>query len=266
MGRKWESIICYEDRAGQFHTSRWRLSGIRTKRSGQNTDGGVLWLKMSRADGTVTAELFKDADCQSGDKIAGGSADVSGLDGSPANAVEVALTQADSSGIDGSFRLHAWQADGTAPVQVALCTDEDLYALWDGIESLSGFDATAGCADFIRLAGEDVLAAVAVMFRRQLGGHGAVEAFFIADAPRILPDLRRIANPAQLRAACAHRALQIAVGRGHKLGDRSMYSNLRDYHQKEYERALAGLVLAVRGPAGGTSRAGLAGAVRQQRV
>ncbi len=266
MARKWESIICYEDRSGGFHTSRWRLAGIRTKEGSENTDGGVLWLEMSRAGDTVTADLYKDPARDASDKVATGSADVSGVAGTGAAAAELELSEANSSGMSGSFWIHQYHADGVCPVQVALCVDEDLDALWDGIESLGGYDSTLGCAEFIRLAGEDLLAKVSAMFRDQLGGHGAAEAFFIADASRSYPDLRRIANPAQLRIACAHRALAIAVGRSHKMGGDTMYSRLRDYHQAEYERAMASLVLAIRPGDGDAAARGAAGTIRQSRI
>jgi hypothetical protein len=266
MGRKWESVICYEDRGGQFQTSRWRLSGISTLEDGENTDGGLLWLEMSRDGDTVTANLYKDAACGPGDEVAAGTADASGMDGTGDNAALVELSEANSSGIAGSFRLHRWESGGVCPVQVALCVDEDLHALWDGIESLPGHDPTRGCAEFIRLAGEDLLAKVAAILRDRLGGHGAAEAWFIQDASRSVPDLRRIANPGQLRAACAHRALEIAIGRSHKAGCETMYSHLRDYHHQEYERAVGGLLLAVRTGAGGASEAGSAATIRQSRA
>lgn len=266
MARKWESVICYENRSAAFHTSRWRLLGVKTKEAGENTDSGVLWLDMSLAGDTVTADLYKDAARGGADKVAGGSADIAGVDGTAGQAVEVPLVEANSSGLSGSFWIHQFQAADVCPVQAALCVDEDLDALWDGVESLGGYDATSGCAEFIRLAGEDVLARVAVMFRAQLGGHGAAEAWFITEATRNLPDLRRIANPAQLRIACAHRALEIAIGRSHKTGGETMYSRLRDYHRAEYERAMASLVLAVRPGSGDAASSGAAGLIRQSRV
>ena len=143
------------------------------------------------------------------------------------------------------LRRMAEEANDVCPVQVALCADEDLDALWDGIESLVGYDSTVGCAQFIRLASEDIRNQVATIFRDQLGGRGAAEAWFIRDGSRAVPDLRRIANPAQLRSACAHRALAIAIGRSHKMGGDTMYSRLRDYHESECKRAMASLVLTI---------------------
>jgi len=265
MSRKWESIICYENRGEAFTTSRWRLSGLRTKAGAENTDGGVLWLQTARDGDAVTASLYKDAARTMAAEVASGTADVSGTDGSPESAVELTLAAVNNSGLSGSLMLHQHLADDVCPVQAALCVDSDLDTLWDGIEALSGYDATAGCGEFIRLAGEDVLAKVSAIFRDRLGGQAA-GAWFLADAGRDLPDLRRIANPAQLRLACAHRALEIALGRSHRTGGESMYSRLRDYHRAEFDRAMASLVLAFRPAGGGPTQAAASGAVRQQRV
>jgi len=266
MPRKWESIICYENRGEAFITSRWRLSGVSTKAGAENTDGGVLWLEIARDGDAVTAGLYKDAARTEDDKVAeAADVDVSGMDGSPASAVELILEPVNDSGLSGSLMLHRHLADDVCPVQAALCVDSDMDTLWDGIEALPGYDATAGCAEFIRLAGEDVLAKVSAMFRDRLGGQSA-GAWFLADDSRDLPDLRRIANPAQLRLACAHRALEIALGRSHRTGAESMYSRLRDYHRAEFDRAMASLVLAFRPGSGGATQAAASGAVRQQRV
>ncbi len=265
MPRKWESIISYENRSEAFTTSRWRLSGLRTRTGAENTDGGVLWLETARDGDTVTASLYKDAGRGAADKVAEGAADVSAADGSATSAVEVVLAAVNDSGLSGSLMLHQHLADDVCPVQAALCVDADLDTLWDGIEALPGYDATAGCSEFIRLAGEDVLAKVSAMFRDRFGGRAA-QAWFLADADRDLPDLRRIANPAQLRLACAHRALEIALGRSHRTGGESMYSRLRDYHRAEFDRAMASLVLAFRPPGGGPAQAAASGSVRPQRV
>ena len=244
MARKWEGIISYEDRGDHLTTSRWRLSGISTKEGSENTDSGVLWLKTARSGDTVTCDLYKDDGCASGNKVATGSADVSGCDNTGENAVEVTLAEANSSGITGSFWIHDYQEDSTCPVQVALCVDEDLDALWDGIEALPGYDSTNGMAEFIRVAGEDVLGKVMAIFRDQLDSYGTQEAWFITDADRTYPDVRRVANPGQLRLACAHHSLEIALGRSHQMGSETMYSALRDHHAEEYRRAMDSLQLA----------------------
>ena len=46
MARKWESIITYEDRAN-YHTSRWRLTGIATKEGAENTEETIHAGQMS---------------------------------------------------------------------------------------------------------------------------------------------------------------------------------------------------------------------------
>lgn len=264
MPRMWESIICYENRQEAFTTSRWRLAGLRTKAGGENTDGGLLWLELVRDGDTVTAGLYKDRGLALADKVAEGAADVSGLDAG-GDAVEMTFAEANSSGLSGTMTLHEHLADDVCPVQAALCVDADLDTLWDGIEALPGYDSVAGCGEFIRLACEDVLARVSSVFRDRLGGR-ADQAWFLADGARELPNLRRIANPAQLRAACAHRALEIALGRSHRTGGESMYSRLRDYHRGEFDRAMASLVLSVTSGAGGSAQAATGGAVRQERI
>lgn len=249
MARKWETIISYEDRS-VYHTSRWRLEGIRTKESSENTDSGVLWLDMSKSGDTVTADIYKDDGLGSADKVATGTADVSGVDGTGANAVELVLTEANASGLSGSFWIHAYASDGSSPVQVALCVDEDLDALWDGVEGLNGYDATVGAAESIRVAGEDVIGRVTRMFQDQLGGHGSAEAWFITDATRSNPDLRMIANPGQLRLACAYRALEIAIGRDHMRAEQTTYSALRDHFREQFEVAMGSLTLALKAGSG----------------
>jgi len=246
MARKWENIICYEDRGLHIFTSRWLLSGIKTKESAENTDSGVLWLKTVRVGNTVTAELYKDDGLGISDKVASGTANVADCDGTGANAVECALSQANTSGLSGSFWIHDYYGDGTCPLQIALCSDEDLDSLCDAIEALPGYDSTYGCAEFIRVAGDDLIGRVTAMYQEHIGGHGAPEAWFITDASRSYPDLRMIANPGQLRLACAHRAIAISVGRSHQMAQDTMYSSLRDYHNAEYEKALASLALALK--------------------
>jgi len=253
MSRRWQAIICYEDRA-YFHTSRWRLDGIATRESAENTDSGTLWLEVSTSGDTLTVNLYKDDGLASENKVATGSADISGIDGTGESAAEVTLAASESSGMSGSVWIHRYdyETDPTAgiPVQVALCTDEDMGGLWQNISDLPTYDSTNGCAEFIRIAGEDILGKVAAMFRSELGGYGAAEAWFITDATRSYPDLRRLANPAQLRLACAHHALEIMMGSSHEMASSTMYSVQRDYHKEEYERAMSALFLAFKAGGG----------------
>ncbi len=242
--RRWESILCYENRS-DLHTSRWRLSGLSTRRTAPNTDNGVLWLKTTVIDGSLTAELYKHPACAAGDKVASGAADISGVDGTAAGAVEVELAGANDSGLSGAFWIHRCAADSIAPLQAALCTDEDLAALWEGIDDLPGYNAAEGMAEFIRIAGDDVLGRVSRMFSEHFGGRGAPEAWFITDASRTVPDLRRIANPSQLRLACAYRALEIALGRHHQRAADTMYSRQRDLFAAEFARIMESLTLTL---------------------
>ena len=276
MARPWESIISYEDRGYQVTTSRWRLAGVKTKEGAQNTLDGVLWLKVTTSGSDSTLGLYKAAACASGDQVAAPAAavDLSGCDNDIDNAVQVTFAASNSSGLTGALWVHEYvgDADDTAdhrfiPIQVALATDEDLDALWDGVEDLPGFDATYGCAEFIRIAQEDVLAAVMQRYKDEMGGHGSGEGWFIQDADRAYPDLRRIANPGQLRLACAHRAIAIAVGRSHQRADATMYSELRDDHNERFAEALVALVVAFKAGSSPNAEASAnASVIRQARV
>lgn len=267
MARKWDSIICYEDRSDHLRTTDWRLSGIKTKEGAQNTGDGLLWLKTTKSGDVVTAELYKDSGLASANKVASGTANVAACDGTGENAATVTFAEAESSGLTGTVRILKYEGDDDCGVQVALCVDEDMDALWDGIEALTGYDSTYGCAESIRVAGGDVMAYVSKKFRDELGGVPAASAWFIGDGKHSYPDLRRIANPAQLRQACAYRALVICIGRSHMTGEESMYSKLRDEFDEQYGRALHSLVLALKGgSADDASDSKSASAVRQVRV
>ncbi|MCK4624999.1 MAG: hypothetical protein KAV00_06800 [Phycisphaerae bacterium] len=267
MSRHWENIICYEDRSDHLTTTRWRLSGISTKEDSENTDSGVLWLKTTKSGDTVTCKLYKDDACADANEVATGSGDVSGLTNTGEDSVEIALSASQSSGMGGSFWIRDYIGDDTCPLQVALCTDEDMDALQDAIESLPGYDLTEGCAEFIRVAGDDVIGKVSALYRENIGGFGTPEAWFITDAYREYPDLRMIANPSQLRLACAHRALAIAFGRHHEMADMTMYSQLRDYHNTEFAGAMQSLVLTFKSGSGDDANEVDSGhVINQQRV
>lgn len=268
MARMWESIISYESRSGHVTTSRWRLSGVKTIEGSENTDSGMLWLTTSKSGDDLTCELYKDDGLASGDKVCTATAvDVSGCDGTGANSVQVTFAEAESSGLSGEMWVHAWASDDYAPVLVALCTDEDMDGLWDDIENLPNYSATHGCAEFIRMAGDDVIGKVTKRYQDELGGFGAREAWWIADSDRAYPDLRRIANPAQLRSACAHRALAFALGSSHQRAEETMYSAERDYHNAEYAAAIQALVLTTKsGDGDDASDSGRASVIQIQRV
>ena len=87
---------------------------------------------------------------------------------------------------------------------------------------------------------------VSQLFREQLGGFGASEHRNIASADRCLPDLRRIAQPRQLRAAAVHCALGMIFWSGHEMGDQeTMYSDLGRRHEKLYDQAVGNWNLAI---------------------
>ena len=248
MARMFESIISYEYRPGHVWTSRWRLAGVKTLEGSENTDSGMLWLTTSKSGDDLTCKLYKDDGVASDNQVCTAEAvDVSGCDNTGANAVQVTFAEANSSGLSGSMWIHGYTSDDySAPVLVALCTDEDMDGLWDDIENLPNYSSTYGCAEFIRMAGDDIIGKLLARYQNELGGYGAQEGWFIIDADRAYPDLRRIANPAQLRMACAHRALAFALGSSHQRAEPTMYSSERDYHNAEFASAMQSLVLTTK--------------------
>jgi len=244
MARKWEQIIPYEDRSIQLTTTNWRLSGFRTDVDNLNNDSGVLWLGTSKSGDNVTCTLYKDS--AAANSVATALAvDVSGTDNTGANDVLVTFTAANSSGLSGTMMIRDYQGDSTAvPLCVALCVDEDCTALFGALDDLSAFDETEGMADIIRVAHGDVMARVMQLFMDELGGYGAQEAWFIDDADRTYPDLRKISNPDQLRQACAYRTLDLAIRRDHLRADPTMYSETANHWAEQYEAAIGGLRLA----------------------
>lgn len=121
-----------------------------------------------------------------------------------------------------------------------LCEDADIDALWDGIESLAGYDAVNGLFTTRRQATADVMARLATIFRETMGGAAERKGWFLPDGA---PDLNRVVNPDQLRMAAAHRTLMIALNRHAGPTGITMYERLRDYHAAEYGRAMAFVVL-----------------------
>ena len=63
MARKWEAIICYEDRSDHITTSRWRLSGVATKGFGKSKLYETARIAMSRrgCEWTADEEAMWDA-------------------------------------------------------------------------------------------------------------------------------------------------------------------------------------------------------------
>ena len=102
----------------------------------------------------------------------------------------------------------------------------------------------------LRAAVDQAIASLEPIYREALGGYGAAEAWYIRDAERSYPDLRRLANPGQLRLAAAWHTLEIALGAAHTRASPTMYSELRDYFRSRYEEAMRSLVLAIKSGSG----------------
>ena len=231
--------FAYEDRSF-MHTSRWSLSGVDT-RGGGSTTAGRLWMLASLTGQTVTAEIYKTPDCDSGDLVASGTADISDIKTAAAGCT---LAQENASGVSGQFWFESYLADCDYPVEVlvTLCTDEDLAIEYCSLDDLPEdvYSATRGMARHCAAATEKVLLLVSGLYARQLGGFGAPEHKYHTAAGRALPDYRRLANPDQLKAAAVHWALSAAFGSCHELGAATMYSHLRDYHERKRIEAVEG--------------------------
>ncbi len=231
--------FAYEDR-NYMHTSRWSLSGVDT-RAGGTTTSGRLWLLASAIGQTVTAELYKSPDCDAGDLVASGSADISDIETAAAGCT---LSQENASGLSGQFWFESYEADCGYPVEllVTLCSDEDLAIEYCSLGDLPEdvHSSTLGMSRYCSAATEKVLLLVSGLYSGQLGGFGAPEHKYHTAAGRTLPDYRRLANPDQLKSAAVHWALQTAFGSCHELGSATMYSQLRDYHESKRIEAIEG--------------------------
>ncbi|MBL7133525.1 MAG: hypothetical protein ISS78_05455 [Phycisphaerae bacterium] len=227
--------FAYEDRA-EIHTSRWSLSGVSTKSDGPLTDGR-LWATFSLAGQTVTADLYKNVACESADKVATGTADISAIDSAGAKCT---LSEANSSGVSGEFHFEEYSSDPAAAVEllVSLCTDADLSDEHAGLADLPVYDASTGLGRYCAVATRKVLLTLSQMYADPLGGSGAPEHRYRTGASRGLPDFRRLANPDQLKDAAIHAALALAFGACHQRADETMFSNLRDYHDAKRIEAI----------------------------
>jgi len=237
MGRFEHYLISYEDR-DCLHTSRWLLEGVSTTADG-NTHRGWLFLTASAAGQTVTVDLYKDPDCDASEKVATGSADVSGIEAAP---VQVALSAVNDSGLTGRLYLEGYAADPPAPVPVlvSLCTDADLAELWRDIASLPSdvYDAACGMAAHCAAATRKVLLLASQMYASELGGAGGPEYPYAAGASRTAPDYRRLVVPDQLTEAAACWALELAIGSCHNMAEETMYSQLRDHFARRRAEAV----------------------------
>jgi len=227
--------FAYEDRA-ELHTSRWSLSGISTKSAGPLTDGR-LWATFALAGQTVTADLYQTPACESADKVATGTADISTIASAP---VKCTLAEANSSGVSGEVYFEEYSSDPAAAVEllVSLCTDVDLADEHAGLTDLPVYDASTGMARYCEVATRKTLLTLSQMYADPLGGSGAPEHRYRTGASRGLPDFRRLANPDQLKDAAIHAALTLAFGACHQRADETMFSSLRDYHDAKRIEAI----------------------------
>ncbi|MEI7834844.1 MAG: hypothetical protein WCK05_00360 [Planctomycetota bacterium] len=256
-------MICYENR-GPMQTSRWKLEGVKTLAAG-NTEGGWLWLTAARTGDVVTADVFKDAACTTGNKVASGTVNVAGI---VAGAVRCVLAQANGSGISGEFYLEQYAAGTAAPVAVlvSLCVDADLAIEYGNLADLPAYSVTAGLAEYCATASRKVLLLASQLFSEELGGCGAPEHRHLGGAGREYPDYRRLANPDQLREAAVHWALMLAFGRSHERADKTMYSELRDYHDRRRQEAIGSWKLSFNTNPDGDADADQAASARAVRV
>lgn len=227
--------FAYEDR-DEIHTSRWVLDGVRTTATG-NLKDGRLWMTASDSDHAVTVNVYKDPACASGDKVAGGTADISGIADAPAKCT---LSAENSSGLTGEFYFEAYITDPAAPVEVlvSLAMDAEMSLEYASLSDLPTCDATTGMAACLAAATKKTLLLVSQLFRDQMGGFGAPENRYRTLAGRDYPDYRTLANPDQLQDACVHWALMLALGRSHQRSHETMYSELRDYHDRKRREAI----------------------------
>ena len=240
MSRLEQYIIPYEDR-DELHTSRWLLEGVNTKSDG-NTYRGWLFMKASDSAGTVTIELYKDPALGADDKVAEGTADISGVADAPAQAT---LAVANDSGLSGSFYFESYTSDPAAdcvPVLACLCTDADLAEEWYDLDALPPevYSVTEGMAAYCGAASKRVLLLVSQMYAEELGGYGGREHVHYTDVTRTTPDWRRLITPDQLKDAATCWALELAFGACHKMGETmTMYSGQRDHYAERRKDAIS---------------------------
>lgn len=221
-------VVPYEDR-DLLHTSRWLLEGINTK-AGGNIYRGWLFMTAVQADDVVTIELFKDPALGDDNKVANATPNIATIADAP---IKVTLAEQGSSGLTGTFYLESYAADPPAtgvPILVSLCTDIDLAEEWYDLDSLPGevYDPTNGMAIHCAAASKRVLLLVSQMYAEELGGYGGREHVHYTDVTRTTPDWRRLIVPDQLKDAATCWALELAFGACHKMGEVTMYSELRD--------------------------------------
>lgn len=226
-----DQMIVYEDR-DEVRTSRWKLDGLSTLVGGNAAGGWLTATLTGTPGGTATATLKSAA----GTTLASGTASLATLP------VKLTLTASGGSGVSGELYIEEYvsQPANPIPVMVALCDDAALLIEYANIADLPGYSVTLGMADFCIAATKKVLLLVSQQFAEQLGGFGVPEHRNIfPNADRSLPDYRAIVNPDQLQEATVHWALVLAFGRNHERASDTMYSELRDFHDKARAEAIS---------------------------
>ena len=237
---RFEYPIVYEDRDA-IHTGRWKLQGVNTREHDANTDRGWLWMETTDASNTVTVNLYKDIACAADDKVATGTADISGIDDAE---VKCTLTEANSSGLSGEFYFLDYDDDTTAiGILATLCVDRDLELLCRrGVLRdfpSDVYDPTYGMARWCAAATEKGLLMVSQLYQEELGGYGARETRHQSGAERDYPRYSVIAAPEQLRDAASHWALMLAHGACYGQSGDTADSVARDYHEEQKNAAVA---------------------------
>lgn len=240
-----DHIIPYED-WGEIRTSRWSLTGIKTKTGSLNVDSrGWLWFSASTSGDTMTVTVYKDAAGAS--SVATGSGDVSGVDTAP---VEITLAQANSSGISGTVWIEETEDDvTTVPLFVTALLDKDIELEYKNAAGshMSNYDSTSGYADYCAAATKHVLMKVSHLHSDELGGYGAREMRYAEAATRKYPDYRVIANPLQLQEAALYWAMsRIFAALDETKGSvGSMYATKAERCQEMYDSAVASWSLSL---------------------
>jgi len=239
-----DHIIPYED-WDEIRTSRWSLTGVKTKTGALNVDNrGWLWFSAATVGDTMTVTVYKDASASS--SVASGTGDVSGVDDA---AVEITLSQLNSSGITGTVWIESTTSDvTTVPLFVTAILDKDIELEYTqaGGSHMANYDSTSGYADYCAAATKHVLLKVSHLFKDELGGYGAPEMRYAESATRKYPDYRVIASPEQLQEAALYWAMSriFAALDEAKASAGSMYGSKADRYQEMYTDAVSSWSLA----------------------
>jgi len=230
--------IVYEDRT-EIRTSRWVLEGVTTVDSG-NTAKGWLWYSTVKTGDNVVVTVFKDV-AGSSSVLLSSATDISGVDDTAANAVEITLAEANTSGMSGTMWIHNWVEDVTlVPVLVSLVMDADIEMEYARSEQshMGNYDATAGYAVYCAAATKNTLLKVSHLYADELGGYGAPEARYSTSADRFYPDYRAISAPDQLNEAATYWAIIRIMAALDETREESMFASKAARYQEFYDTAV----------------------------